>query len=1016
MQVLLKSILIYGGLFAGVTGATITTTYFAIPEETRSHSTNSDSSSTGPLFSPEEQFTMKFLETENVLGDLDATLELPSNAGTVSLNGEALIALNNLTDLEAKLDTVLDYEGTSRDFDLLIVDGDAYMSLLTEDGEGIRYTLPCTERADFFAAIYRMAGTEINLAPLPVSNDPADLMDFTFIYERDEAYKGQTLKKFVLTLTSLDDVALTIYSDLDYNAKYLIAENIGIEGFVIDFEFAFKNAPSEVALEKPADFASYVSVMNTMGAIENIYNAFGGKEQFGLDWDLSIDYGVTGLLSGTQNLQTVSLSGKADIDVTNGLYGTSFSLKGETEEENFFAKVLTDGQKGYLEFNEEAKLSFSNIELEKLLGKMMNAMPSQVSDSVKELIGSVMGSEQVIAILTGNYGDLVDDIEVLRTNSDGSVEIVYPLKGFGLGENSKVNVILSSASKPLTINFTDIDALKTSIDLSLDLAEFVPISVNESDYVYIDKIPELVDSLTQYAQNGKYALTVEGAVIDNRDEGIMPLEGETTEEPVETDPSVEYPDLIHEFEFTGRAQYDNATGVGAGVVDITEHDSFYTDNASEANGPGNPRPITHDIDFSIKEGVMLGRYDMESGLGATPNPEKGMHVRLPFNDLKTSVSAIIDNVTNLQADSIAGSLVNPLLGAFVNSSIGQLLEGDVSKLAKFDFVDKAEQLDNSGIKITTSLFGSPLSLSVNRLADGSLENVIFDAAMNDGRIFNMKAALAEYDDTWTSGINPEKPVEEYMDLSILTDLADDLINTLDAGAIHVTGNFENTKFGTLAKTKFDIDSYVSLKGTGLFVTVKLSNIELAGTVSVYKNVMRNVELYFGKDAMYMKHEVDNKPYDGTPDDVTETKKAYGEIDPLSFIMDEILYATDMVKNMAAAAPDTKEPVQYDQILAGLSENETDKTRKVEISLLAALRIPNLKKLTIDATSSDDGEISSASIVADVSAKFGILTLDMSYKISLSVETLDEVPAEVIAESNDFMAKVDAAATTPDPIA
>ena len=536
-------------------------------------------------------------------------------------------------------------------------------------------------------------------------------------------------------------------------------------------------------------------------------------------------------------------------------------LKGNINFDINELKVLADLGVKYSDKTYNISAGYQN---ETIFASYKNLNLSITNQSVLTLANFIMdkmGNKTLDEILE-NLGDVSKEIDIdLDTILTYVRDLPTYIKNFDLKSDSlSLTVSPSYFNIPvsdfdLAINWDD-ESLKSlsltglcygayQVNVTLGVDAYKTIQINPSEYVALDPAISLVSSVEKLINQDTYGVSF-SLTMDDGDETTNDLRANG---------------LMH---FTIRDKTENDVHIlntkrtfnyGSGELTIYDGDNYPHNIIMDA------QPYTED-----QTGQVLLSY------GGTSNHRTNAMIQYStFDELFAKVKSITEN-----NDSNISQLIGSLMSSAEASPISQILSAtetsDYLKLLDYDIIT---HLDISNTEINVSINGDFLGFGTNDLSiriryEGeTIKGLDIIGLEFNGKTINFSGELLEFDQDVYEDHHLVVD-SSYIDLSTISQFAEQTINTLDNNYYHIAGpvglDFTNGALDALASlfvdTTMNLDAQLINNSGHISFVAHISDIPSALIVSDGYNVGMDREAWLigdinGEESMFYVHRHDS---------------------------------------------------------------------------------------------------------------------------------------------------------------
>ena len=485
--------------------------------------------------------------------------------------------------------------------------------------------------------------------------------------------------------------------------------------------------------------------------------------------------------------------------LNNIVFGVDVSLTGQQAGEYANLGVHYKNQTGYLTLNEGVdefledntvmRASIDTATVQKIIEKVPAMMEAVVGEENEEkassLFSAITDSELVTAIKDGDYSGILNVLHSV-TNDDDTISLELNLSTLGLGNNSRVTIVLDSRSENKILNVTASNIELETVELNLTLktnnfsSEKIDRVISNADkYDSLNYLPSIFDQVTGILQSKKAGFALTGSVLDAQGLGLR---------------------------LNGWGQFDYGTKYGFGALDIDQYKTL-KNNVPQLYTSHN---IKLDVD---NQGSEFKNRNVKFTYGAHEGIKGNMTVQT-FVDLFDLFMTFIDENKD---DERFSKFIDPIVELLGFSYIADIIDKqDYAKLASNNIIKSIKESanhDSVSIVIAGHIMSLDNDLVININFKGTGENRQLKSLSVPGLGYNGKTIVLElevkdFDDNKTSPVNKNATFMDFSDIKVLLDFG---LNTTKQGYYHLTAKV-NLKLIGIDMIKFDLDFYVQVIG------------------------------------------------------------------------------------------------------------------------------------------------------------------------------------------------------------
>ena len=600
-----------------------------------------------------------------------------------------------------------------------------------------------------------------------------------------------------------------------------------------------------------------------------------------------------------------------------------------------------------------------NSLIDTLMASMENVSLSDVADKVSNFVSSISVGEESLTI---TLDPTAFDIDMQTINAT----ISWNLEG------------LSS------IVLQDISYGDYSADVTITFGDFIAPSYTASEYVAIEPVAGLIDSLLTLSKQKQFRFEFD-TLVDKTDSSLTDITAQ------------------------GGFQFDLDNQFGYGEMNIIDSDSYRHNIKADMRSP-------EEIIFAYND-TLKGKFN------TTTLKELG---ELVYN----AISEPDDHMIELFGD---------LLDQLTNSPIAQIIGGDYGLALSYDIIDNLA-ITNNCLTCTVDLdilgFDKTISLCVDYETDEEtgtsvLKDVKISGLSFDDSTISFNLYVKNFDSALDSArLDPYDKYLDFSDIKVLLELG---INTSKFNYYHFTSNASLVLNGLLGTdlVTYDLPMDIKIRNDkgSVKVALEFTNIPIKSLINpnsdYYSEKNRTASIYYYDDTVYVKRteQVRTKAIFGigygdfhtyTLTRTCESSYFFDNI--LNILMSDVLGLSDTYLNLIEDSTSNTETAQieYEKLLNDFVYNEINHYFYFDINLAElandeALSLFTIKIYSDAATNSLTGM--DVHLTVSVGLKIDIdFSLDFEDDSSIELFTYDEsgqvngdIAATVLTNLDNYVA-------------
>lgn len=786
-----KKILGYSGLFLSIFGIAASIAFFSIPERVRETPPPAHEGTDLPLPDVEapshaDLLIARLASEPHISGDVNVTIDFPdkdddpSTGNEISLNGTLAFGMQDLDDINLKLDLMLDYNGVKKDLEATMADDGLYLSL-TEHSDvktfaeksGVKYKMVGGDLDTLILHIVDLVGADSDIwdiktygGLLDTSSMSTSGLDFGIecVSEGDWGYG------YELNLdTGSFALNAHIESDLDYNLKKLEIADIAVGDAHISVLMDTGIATSAGEFAPVGNKEDYLHFVSSWDLIQGFYDLAGTRKfGFNLNATVSHDYST----KETEQVEELNFTANVNADIDNSVFNLSADFSNDVEKDGeikTYNKSLAAGYQDdsiFFNYNDIFKASLTTTSIGELVGKIQSDMGDADASSMADLTDFITEGDLIREIKAGRYQGVIELLKSVHCE-DNKIEIAVALDEFGLGNDSEVVVTLDAQSTATSFASIAINNAKFStfeLNASIELEDYEAKTFEIADYPEMPKLVNIYDQFYNIAQAKKAGLALEGSINGTGD--------------------------YLGFDFTAETQFDTVGAIGNAHLNVIERDAKFGD-------------INHDLTIDVD-----GFEDMKFVYQTGPQNGKSLKGKFRFQTLKDIVGLVMDVIND--KDPKITKFTGSLTEMSMDGIIADIQNGNYFALLQANILRSASVNEDGGMTFVINAadlgFDSDITLDIKRTVTGELDYLRVQMAVNDMTI-DVKAKLVDYDDVNTQLLSSIAE-DQFWDFSKIKDLIDCFYTTAKLESFHLTANLK-VKVGSIVSVlDIPLDFYV----------------------------------------------------------------------------------------------------------------------------------------------------------------------------------------------------------------
>ena len=703
---------------------------------------------------------------------------------------------------------------------------------------------------------------------------------------------GNKIFDLTLNIPSFDTLTIKLVADSDFNLVSGTVEDFSFKGVTIsDVSVSTKtvyNVQEKIESLKPADADSYAYLANVNGLVRDAYNIvldktfsvevngrltnnFRKKEETNTVKNLSAtvawpesdgqDASAEGSSAENNAQEFIDFYANASVDL-NKAFDVSATLGASYTDENeeTYKKELSldyltyegydkaTAEKGATPGN--VMVSYNNLKFG-MDHLAVDAMVAEIERDVEKASSSLdlskltssiafLSSDALNAIKAGHYWEIADCLNSVRALDNGGIYASLSLASFGFGEDSVARLTLESAEgkAPLTVSLEKIALGDDFLDLTVKLTSYNEeyarhYTVEElAEFNFIEGLPTITNQIVNLVDNPQVALSFNASIMDTdvANSGTI---------------------------ISGTTSFDVKAKSGSGKLDITQVGTKVT-NASNKSVDK-----VHSVKIDVDPEEILLHYDSNQTKNGTD--KGGLYGRIQTG----SIGNVIDTAMGLVSSGedrfskfLSGAEVtatSSLLQSVMGGEYSALLTHDIIKDIVLDEavpggMENAKKVaKKSTIVLNSESLGlekvngvyKDLTVEIGYSSAGELQSLTLNNLYTGGKEISFFASMDSY-----SGIPDYLTYNStnYMDLSSIDTLVNDVLTTAEQEDFHITGSITLKAIGITAADA-EVATDIHVDGVQTYARVSITGLPLLGGVNnPYRSISisdsRNITVYY----------------------------------------------------------------------------------------------------------------------------------------------------------------------------
>ncbi|MFA7032148.1 MAG: hypothetical protein WC201_01110 [Bacilli bacterium] len=853
-----------------------------------------------PLETPGERLIASLLDYEgmNLAANIDFVTEENVKVD-VDLDGQAQI--NTLDDIKLNSAVNLDLDGTKINAQL-----GYFSNVITLSYKNNYFKL---ESDSLFSFIDMLPEYGVNLElPSELQNIDINAIETQIeSIEENDKMSSEDGYYYIINLGTVDNV-FNIYVKTDSSDRFLGVRTDTI--FYNNMKFSLNAtidpiSTSELSLVDPLtteNASKYEDFSPAFTLFDHLYN-FLQKDSACVN--LSTDISILQEDESIDNYHATIGFGYAK----NAQQYTVEATINENNRDHTF-NFIYDNDSIYASFH-RLKVSIGTVTISDLL---QYAIQQIGDEKINNLIDTLMASMENVSLsdMADKISNFVGSISVGEKN----LTITLDPTAFDI-DMQTINAIVSWDTEGLSsIVLQDISYGDYSADVTITFSDFVTPSYTASEYVAIEPVAGLIDSLLTLSKQKQFRFEFD-ALVDKTDSSLTDITAE------------------------GGFQFDLDNQFGYGEMNIIDSDAYRHNIKADMRSP-------EEIIFAYND-TLKGKFN------TTTLKELG---------------ELIYNAVN-EPDAHMIELFGDLLDQLANSPIAQIIGGDYGLALNYDIIDNLT-ITNNRLTCTIDLdilgFDKTISLCVDYETNEETETSVLKDVKISGLSFDdATISFNVYVKGFDNSLDSARldPYDEYLDFSDIKVLLELGINTSKFNYYHFTSSVSLVLNGLLGTdlVTYDLPMDIKIRNDkgNVKVALEFTDIPIKSLINpnsdYYSEKNRTASIYYYDDTVYVKRteQVRTKAILGigygdfhtyTLTRTCDTSYFFDNI--LNILMSDVLGLSDTYLNLIEDSTSSAETAQieYEKLLNDFVYNETSHYFYFDINLAELANDEALSLFTI----------------------------------------------------------------------
>ena len=599
-------------------------------------------------------------------------------------------------------------------------------------------------------------GVELEL-PEEFSN--LDFDELTNSLASMEEYKENGEHYFLFNFS--EDIAIKMLSDDEYNMIGVELPEVSIMGMnlsaVSDIHPLTEDIETLVSPLEREDAPTYKAFKPAFTLVNDVMGLVNSKQA-----RVNIDVELNKLNEQKQYVDFIDVDGTLDFDINELELATDLTISYNDKPYNI--KAAYQDETIYASYK-NLNLSVKQQSVVSLVEYLSNKIHNDTIDEAMDKLGSISSEIDLDAILA-----IVNDLPVFISNFDltnDSLSLTF--------DPSYFNIPVSAFDLAVSFNDTNVTGLSIrglayeSIEINVELAieQYVDVELVPSDYIAVDPALSLISSIEKLIKQDQFGLSF-SVTTDDGDNETYDLSANGTFHFALRDKT------DSEFE-SHMIKTKRTFDYGAGELTIRDGDNYPHNLRVDA------QPYTEDMN-----GKVLFSY------GGTSNHRT--NARMDY----ATFDALVDRIINLftSEDPHVMEIFGELIEQTENSPLGIIFASkstaDYLKLLDYDILTYLNITDSA---LTVGVNGSLLGFDdmnpmiTIRYTEDSLSGLDVTGINLGGKSLEISADLLDFSEETYNYYRLQED-SSYIDLSTISKLAEEALNTAEMSYFHAKGTID----------------------------------------------------------------------------------------------------------------------------------------------------------------------------------------------------------------------------------
>jgi len=582
----------------------------------------------------------------------------------------------------------------------------------------------------------------------------------------------------------------------------------------------------------PSDADQYVSVVNFRGLLKKTANLV-KAEKLGINFDGALAHTIDN--AGVAEEDDIVIDVDAAVDIGNSDYRVALDIgNGDASAASqnlqiaYLPETVELPKAAFLNYNDTLKLEMEQTTMDEMIARIEEATSESSASSVdlsefESLFSFITESEVVKAIGEGHYQAVVNMVDDLKVEDDGTVIAGLDLSGLGLGEDAAITVTASSVSgeKLLTVDIAKVAISDFEFNGTLTLDEYFEFQFDRAGYNDLKKLPDIYDQTEALVNSKKFGLGIDADI----------------------------------------AIGDGASINVAGGLQMNLNEGARVATASLTAGT---EARKHLVKFDLDETAAKVQYQ-----DAAKTDEKGTLAKINVS----TITDIVDFVKEISgdvslpvtsSDDVLSGLESVLGEVALTEAVGDIMDGRYSALTTLDILSSYTFTDTESVfSVNGEFFGleeNPVfkiqyTASEETTGEETVTKYVLSSAEISLKIADASTdiviSLVDYNDDKLTSISGDYADSDFCDFSHVNSLARAAYKTVtEMDSYHLKANAKVTLW-TADIIDLDVEFAANKTDAGWEYYAKLSNIPLIPGVnskySIFLGYRRSVELVYKEE-------------------------------------------------------------------------------------------------------------------------------------------------------------------------